>query len=171
MGEFKSAYDKTSIYEGGYANVKGDKGGETYKGISRVFNPEWPGWGMVDNYKPLKHNAIINNQELNSLVKQFYYQKYWMTIIGDLIEIQQVAEFLYDYYVHSGKRAIKATQRIVGVRIDGKVGNITIHAINGYAGDLFGKLKAERRQFLFDLSEKVGQRKFRNGWLNRVDSF
>ncbi|MBX9449807.1 MAG: hypothetical protein KL787_08850, partial [Taibaiella sp.] len=28
------------------ANVAGDRGGETYKGIARNIHPKWQGWGL-----------------------------------------------------------------------------------------------------------------------------
>jgi len=171
MAEFKHAYNKTKQYEGGYANVPNDRGGETYMGISRKYYPAWEGWKTVDKHKPLQHNEIIKDAQLDSLVMQFYYYKFWSKLHGDYIESQCTADLLYDYYVHSGMKAIKAVQGIVGVTEDGIVGVRTLNAINGYAGDLFLKLKAQRRQFLYDLSEKQSQRKFRKGWLARVDNF
>ena len=34
--------------EGGYANMEGDSGGETYKGISRKWFPKWEGLKIID---------------------------------------------------------------------------------------------------------------------------
>ena len=51
-------------HEGGYSSgnekqTKGDKGKETYCGISRVYNPNWDGWKIIDRHKPIKYNAKI----------------------------------------------------------------------------------------------------------------
>ena len=51
MANFGDAFKKLSIKEGGYVNDKDDAGGETYKGISRRYNPTWQGWTMIDSYK------------------------------------------------------------------------------------------------------------------------
>ena len=45
--------------ESGYANVSGDLGGETYRGITRKNFPKWDGWKIVDENKPLKKGEII----------------------------------------------------------------------------------------------------------------
>ncbi len=42
---------KTLKHEGGYANNPNDKGGETYRGIGRKANPNWKGWGFIDQVK------------------------------------------------------------------------------------------------------------------------
>lgn len=56
MANFGDAFKKLSIKEGGYVNDKDDAGGETYRGISRKYNPTWQGWNMIDQYK--KHYTV-----------------------------------------------------------------------------------------------------------------
>lgn len=159
-------------YEGGYANVKGDNGGETYAGISRKFHPTWDGWAMVDCNKPLSHNEIIHDSKLEFAVRRFYKVNFWDKIKGDSIISQRIAELLYDYSVHSGKRATTSIQSILGLKQDGIIGNVTLSAINNSDEDcLFSQLKNERLTFLVNLSEKQSQRKFRDGWISRVNSF
>ena len=51
MAYFGDAFKKLSIKEGGYVNDKDDAGGETYRGISRKYNPTWQGWIMNVSYK------------------------------------------------------------------------------------------------------------------------
>ena len=51
--------------EGGYANNKNDKGGETYKGVARNYNPHWGGWVQIDL---VKESGVINHQELTRLL-------------------------------------------------------------------------------------------------------
>lgn len=172
MAEFLKAYKRTAVHEGGYANVTGDRGGETYKGIARRFYPGWDGWKIVDASKPLRHNQIINSAKLDELVHSFYKGKYWDALRGDLIDSQILAEFLYDYYVHSGTMAVKKLQEIVGVVVDGVLGPISINAINkSCAITTFSKLKQERINFLTKLSASPSQAKFRTGWLRRVNSY
>ena len=43
MANFEEAYKRTCKFEGGWVNKDGDSGKETYKGISRVANPNWSG--------------------------------------------------------------------------------------------------------------------------------
>lgn len=173
MADFNKAYSRTSIYEGGYANVKGDRGGETYAGITKVYHPNWEGWKIIEKYKPLKYQQKIKDTELERLMKVFYKKTYWDIIQGDLYDSQIIAEFIYDYSVHSGpKRAITKLQGFLGVVADGKVGKLTIAALNSKNPKiLFEQLKRERYNFLLALSKQPNQEKFRKGWLNRINNF
>ncbi len=71
---FLKSYDILIKHEGGYVNDPDDKGGETYKGIARKFNPDWKGWKIID--KSDKKN-LDKNLELEELVKEFYKREYW----------------------------------------------------------------------------------------------
>lgn len=163
MGNFTIAINKTLKHEGGYVNDPEDTGAETYQGISRVHNPNWSGWKILDTLQP-RHGQIY--PQLTNAVIEYYKLHYWDAIKGDDICNDKVAAFLFDYFVNSGTHAIKAVQRIVGVTADGIIGNKTIQAINQHDG-LFDKLKAERISFVRSLNKP----RFINGWLNRIESF
>lgn len=55
---FAKAFAATMQHEGEYANVVGDKGGETYMGISRVYWPSWAGWPVIDDWRSERINAL-----------------------------------------------------------------------------------------------------------------
>lgn len=173
MSDFKTALKIALSHEGGYANVAGDKGQETYRGISRKNWPNWRGWTIIDKAKPLKHGQILKDKCLADLVEVFYYEHFWKPIQGDRINDQRIADFLFDFYVHSDYHAIKAIQRIVKVKDDGIIGAQTLAAIN--AADsvaVFAGVKAARVKFLKDIAgRKPDQEKFLEGWMNRVNSF
>lgn len=91
MSKYEAAFYKAHAHtlgmEGGYANVSGDSGGETYKGISRNNHPKWAGWKLIDTYKALgnRTTAAINqrfskDQEMTDLVETFYYDNFWRRI-------------------------------------------------------------------------------------------
>ena len=112
MADFNIAYEPTSKNEGGYANVSGDTGGETYAGISRKWFPKWDGWAIVDKNKPLRHNQIIKDDKLKSMVKSFYKKEFWDKVWGDRINNQDVANRTYDFAVNAGVGAsIKNIQK------------------------------------------------------------
>jgi lysozyme family protein len=174
MASFEPAY-RTYIQpnEGGYANIVGDKGGETYAGIARNYFPNWPGWTYIDFIKktkgPIKNNAKF--PDVQSQVDQFYHD-WWNSKRLSEIKSQDVANLLFDYNVHSGALAIKAIQRLVNVPADGAMGSKTITAINASdPAKLHDALKAERKALLEKLSSKPGQEQFRNGWLTRLSKF
>ena len=83
MKHFNKIFDKVIQHESYYSNVKGDKGGETYMGISRNTHPTWGGWKLIDEYKtihgPLKRNEKIEGSTIQSMVELFYMEKYcWL---------------------------------------------------------------------------------------------
>lgn len=172
MAEFLTAYNKTAQWEGGYVDDPKDRGGETYAGISRKFHPKWAGWQIVDCNKPLKKGEKINDSNLNSLVKQFYYTNFWQPIQGDFIEHQNVANFVYDWHVNSGKTGIVMVQKAMGFSMkdaDGIVGSKTLSALNTANIET---LKTERTDFVQKIVKNApSQRKFLQGWLNRIASF
>ncbi|HJW81700.1 MAG TPA: glycosyl hydrolase 108 family protein [Acidiferrobacterales bacterium] len=51
MADFKEAFELTLAHEGGYVKDPDDRGGETYKGIARRYNPGWPGWARINKAK------------------------------------------------------------------------------------------------------------------------
>lgn len=131
MANFDIAYKKTSKNEGGYANVSGDNGGETYAGISRRFHSNWKGWKIVDASKTLKHNQIINNSELEALVKEFYRVNFWNPVKGNEIESQEIANTLYDFGVNAGSgMTVKQIQKVLGMKQSGKISDELIERIN-----------------------------------------
>jgi len=48
---FSQIIPTTLKHEGGYANHPADKGGETYRGITRKNNDEWQGWKVINEVK------------------------------------------------------------------------------------------------------------------------
>ena len=123
--------------EGGYTWVKGDSGGETYIGISRVNWPSWGGWRYIDSAKPLKQGQILNNPELANKVKDFYEKNFWIPNHLDQITQQQEAIKIMDMAVNMGSyQAVKLVQKALNKRfnfevpVDGKLGPITYTYIN-----------------------------------------
>lgn len=51
MMTFDKLFDGVIKHEGYYANINGDRGGETYMGVARNLHPDWEGWEYIDAYK------------------------------------------------------------------------------------------------------------------------
>jgi lysozyme family protein len=104
MANFTEAFDLTSAHEGGYVDDPTDRGGETYRGISRVHHPSWSGWSKIDVYKGERgFPAMLDtDRSLQNSVKSFYKRKYWDRFLGDQVPDQQVANELYDTGVNMG---------------------------------------------------------------------
>ncbi len=166
MAEFSLAYNKMIRNEGGYINHKilGDRGGQTYAGISRTFHGDWPGWALIDNNE-------LNSSRLNRLVFNFYKDKFWNRISGDQINNQKIAESMFDFSVNAGVRtSIKLVQVILGVKPDGIVGERTLKKLNQSDEELFvSKYSlAKVARYTEIVNRDRRQIKFLLGWLNRT---
>lgn len=179
MANLQPALEKTLRFEGGYANVPGDTGGETYCGIARVHWPKSAIWPIIDAYKKttaIKRGAFIKGPQgdkLNTLIADFYRIQFWDDIRGNDINSQSVANYLFDWHVTSGAIAVRQAQELLGIDVDGKVGNQTIGAINAVdAHNFFDRLVSVRVQRAKDrVALHPSQKKFLKGWLNRFEGF
>lgn len=183
MADFIKAYMKTKEMEGGYANLKGDRGGETIWGIARNFHENnrylRDLWRELDNYKNSisnlegkvfvnQLNALCNgNSQMQESAQEFYKKEFWYKVKGDFITEQKVAENAFDFFVNAGKNAIKTIQRVVGVNDDGIFGNKTLEAVNGYNGNLNEALVNARIKYYKGLNKPD----FEKGWINRAEKF
>ena len=132
MAEFQSAYDKTNKREGMVlSNVPTDRGGMTFGGISRVHNPWWNGWPLIDA-------GDRGSAQLLKLHHEFYLKEFWTPIRGDEINDQEMAEKIYDAAVNCGvHRAVQWAQHatnlvLTGMNqlVDGRVGPTTLRRLN-----------------------------------------
>lgn len=181
MANFNEAYSLVIRHEGGYANDPNDLGGETYRGISRKYNPTWAGWQIVDKVKserPIKTNEVINEVNLKVLVKQLYKQKYWDRVYGDRIKSQEVANIFFDFFVMTMRGSVKTMQAALNktgkkVAIDGAMGPNTLAAINSAdPASLHNWFKLLRADYHRKRVEKdPSQAKFLKGWLARAFAF
>lgn len=170
MADFLKTYNELILpNEGGYANKKGDKGGETYAGIARNYHPDWSGWTYIDSVKKVR--TVKWNEKfpaLNDAVKNFYKAR-WNKIRLDEINSQAIADLIFDYYTHSETTAIKALQRVLGVGADGVMGSITITATNkANVTKLYKEYLQQRKDYLIERSKQPEQDQFFDGWMNRI---
>jgi lysozyme family protein len=188
MADFDEAYDITLNHEGGYSNDVIDAGGETYKGISRKYHPNWLGWSIIDESK-LKSNFPHNlrdNNKLNSIIRLFYKENYWNLFWGDDIPNQRIANEMFDTGVNMGiGRAVKYLQK--GLNLlnrnqknypdiveDGAFGPNTISTLNKYLDidDELFLLKimnlCQGMHYMDYMTKSPTQERFARGWLSRV---
>lgn len=118
MANFDKAILKVINSEGGYVNDPADKGGETYKGISRKNWPRWSGWAIIDCCKsnPNWPECLNSFNALKESVKSFYRNNFWDKVGGDGIKDQDIAYKLVDTAVLEGiKPAVRRAQMICGI--------------------------------------------------------
>lgn len=184
MSDFITAYKKTLSAEGGYANVSADRGGETYKGITRKFYGDWLGWPIIDKAK--SSGAFPKNLKdstlLEVLVEKFYRDEFWIKHRIALIESQAIAEELFDTAVNCGqKTAIMFLQEALNlcnqnqkllrdISVDGNIGPNTARAVNTFPTDrlnvLFGVMNLLQGERYLNICRKDStQEKFLHGWV------
>ena len=133
--------------------------------------------------KPISiSNTILNN--LNNLLRknkyenkliEYYKKQYWDVNKCDDISSQTLAEELFDFGVNAGpSTAAKILQRLVDVKDDGNLGEMSLYAINcAICFDLFSlqlNFALEKIKHYHRISKAPGSenRKYIHGWLNRT---
>lgn len=107
MANFDKAYKNLQIAEGGYVNDPNDRGGETYKGVSRRAHPNSEIWNIIDDVKKKNGtkniNTILNNNEtLQKLIRNLYKTEYWDIFVLDKVKNQGMANEIFDDSVNRG---------------------------------------------------------------------
>ena len=150
-------------WEGGYVNDKYDKGGATNKGITiSTFRHFYGSKMTIDDLK-----NITDEQW-----EKIFLVGYWRPFRADDIKCQSIANICVDWAWASGTvTAIKQVQKVLGVPVDGIVGDITIDAINkSDAEELFNQLKKARIDFVNTIvRNNPSQARFSRGWVNRIN--
>lgn len=186
---FDRTYEFTKKFEGGYVNDPTDRGGETFRGISRKSWPCWDGWEMVDDIKEKFGNNpaaidgfFFHNFEMDCLVEDFYFENFW-TPVADFGLPNLLTAKLFDTSVNLGKKGgVKVLQKTLNqldptsqLDVDGKYGPKTSQAA-------FQSIQSKDREdealtiFSYQQSEyykdivanNPSQKKYLNGWLRRA---
>lgn len=133
--------------------------------------------------KPISINTTILKSLNDSLRKkkyqnkliEYYKKQYWDVNKGDDISSQTLAEELFDFGVNAGpETAAKILQRLVDVKDDGIIGEMSLYAINcTICFDLFSlqlNFALEKIKHYYRISKTPGSknRKYIHGWLNRT---
>jgi lysozyme family protein len=145
---FEIVFGKTAKLEGGYSNRADDRGGETYKGISRKNFPNWEGWNIIDNCKADHEfpGVLERYAVLQDLVKKFYKVNFFDKVWGDVIYVlsSDIAIELYDTAVLMGPQFAtsclqsalnllnRSGQLYPDMKEDGLLGPDTIKALKTY---------------------------------------
>jgi len=186
MANFNISHEIVMDIEGGYSCDPIDIGGETYKGISRKYNPDWKGWEIIDEYK--NQPNFPNNINSSILVmheRSLYKEKYWDRFKGDHIQDQEIANELYDISVNMGlKRAVEFLQKAINVlnrnqkdypniSEDGIMGSDTLNVLNNNPknfGHIFNILNIlQGYHYIKNMKDNETQERFARGWLSRVE--
>jgi lysozyme family protein len=165
--EVPANFDQAAVYcglnEGGYVNHPADKGGPTNFGITIGTLSKWLG-----------HQASID--EVKNLTKEtalkIYKSNYWDVLQLDSLVDQGVATCMLDMGLLCGPGvSAKWAQEICKVKVDLKIGPVTLAAINNYDGIEFIKQFSQKAKVYFSeiVKRSPSQSVFLNGWNNRAN--
>lgn len=167
MADVKKLVPFILKWEGGYVNDPDDLGGATNKGITIATYEHY--CRMKGYPKPtIERLKNITNEQWTDILKTLYWDKW----LADRIINQSVANILVDWVWASGSYGIKLPQKLLGVTIDGIVGNKTLAAVNEYKDQfkLFQMIRNERTDFIDRICvSRPTNNKFKKGWLNRIN--
>ena len=154
-------------WEGGFVNDPDDLGGATNRGVTLATYAQYckkKGY-PVPTVERLKN---LSEREWTEILKTMYWDR-WK---ADKIVNQSVANILVDWVWASGVHGIKRSQKILGVSVDGIVGNQTLAAVNARdAKELFYAIKADRIRFIDEICKaRPANEKYRQGWMNRINN-
>lgn len=152
---FDEAFEKLLGHEGGYVNHSDDPGGETNWGITiRVARENG-------------YNGAMREMP-QTVAKEIYRKRYWAPVYSDLLPAV-VRYAMFDAAVNSGVgQAARWLQRAVGVADDGRIGQVTLRAVNQANPDkLLRSILAQRLLFMTNLT---GWGSFGRGWARRIAS-
>lgn len=187
MSKFKLAFAITIAHERGYVNDALDAGGETYNGISRRFHGDWDGWPIVDELKtiPSHEQAAYKKlaETLEPIVEAFYKAMFWDNMSLDHLTDQAIANELFDTGVNQGfvaaakyfQDAINLTNHyegLINLSVDGDIGTKTLAAFKKHKrkANILKTMNILQGMLYITLARrKPSQKKFFNGWLNRVE--
>lgn len=156
---FETSTGWALIHEGGYVNNPKDPGGATNKGVTQ------------ETYDGYRDRMSKQRQSVRSItmteVMSIYKTQYWDRIFGDALPAG-LDYAMYDFSINSGpSRAVKFLQEILGVKVDGVMGNITLGAIQRHddISGLIQELCLKRLNWMKRLSTF---KTFGKGWTRRV---
>jgi lysozyme family protein len=151
-------FDMVIVHEGGYVDNPADPGGATNLGCTKAVWEQYVG-------HPVTKDDIKNLTKAD--VKPLYKKRYWDAIHGDALP-SGLDYCIFDCAINSGvNRASKFIQEIVGVSVDGAIGNNTIAAIAQINPiTLINEFSDKRQSFLESLKTFAT---FGKGWTRRVE--
>jgi len=153
--------------------------GLTFMGIYEAAHPNWQGWGQVreaiNAYGDLEKAsvALYNDDALIEKVKIFYKKEFWDKMRLDEVdsELKSCELFVFGANVDTVP-AVRVLQRLLGVVVDGIMGQKTLKALNDYNEQSFDVDfdRAEIAYYRNLVRKKPRLGVYERGWENRARS-
>lgn len=157
-GRFEACLKHVLEYEGYYSNDPHDPGGATMRGVTQRVYDAW----RERQGKPRQAVKEITRDEIEAI----YRANYWAVVRAGELPVG-LDLCVFDFAVNSGPaRAARHLQAVLGVRVDGHIGDVTLDAARrGDAVKAINELSASRLKFLRGLKTFW---RFGRGWMARV---
>lgn len=147
----------------GFANDAADLGGATQSGVTLAA------------YRDYKNNSRLTADDLRRISWEDWLgllkKNYWDRWQADKIQSQSIAEMLVDWVWASGRYGITRPQKLLGVKVDGIVGQKTLQALNSRSPlQMWAAIRKDRLRFIDEICRaRPANNKFKQGWLNRIN--
>ena len=175
MARFDAFFPTLLKHEGGFVNDPVDPGGATNKGIT-MSTFQSCAKRLLGIDPTLDNLKTLTDDQAGKLYKPLYWDK----VRGDDIELQELANIVFDFQVNGGANAAKLLQKVLNdagarppLEVDGDVGSGTLSALKAMdQKTVYARYKQGRIDYYRDLVAKRPELgKFLNGWMNRINSF
>lgn len=168
---FEKSYQRTAAWEGGFQKNPNDPGNYNAQGVlvgtNMGITPDTlqPYLGRVPSESDMKNLSPL-------LAKKIFREKFWDKIKGDQHQYQFLVDIIFDGVVNHGK-GVRLLQEVLGLTKDNIYGPVTHNAVlNADPCQLYKAYKNRRKKYYDELIEMTPSLSvFRNGWMNRINSF
>jgi len=175
MASFDAFFPTLLKHEGGFVNDPADPGGATNKGITiATFQ------SCAKEYLGIDPTLANLKALTDAQAGKIYKPRYWDKVRSDEIELQELANIVFDFQVNAGGAASKLLQKVLNelgakppLEVDGDIGPGTMAALKGADQKaVYRRYKQGRIDYYEDLvAKRPALGKFLKGWLIRVNSF
>jgi lysozyme family protein len=148
--------------EGGFSDEENDAGGATNYGITHDDLAQFLGHSVS--------TSDVKNMTL-ATATEIYKKLYWDVLDLDQIIDQNVATCIFDMGVNFGNSiAVKFSQQVCNVTVDGHLGPITIAAINKQSRENFIRSFENLCEHRYNniVASRPSQMVFYRGWMARA---
>lgn len=161
---WQMAVNLTLNVEGGYQCDQDDKGNWTGGNI---------GVGALKGTKYGISAASFPDVDIKNLTKEqaiyLYKTRYWEKNKCDYMP-DALSIAVFDYVFLSGTQGVRDLQRVLGVKVDGVIGNQTLCACNSKPlWQIIKEYFDKRMEYVIYLGSKPKYSKYKQGWINRVN--
>jgi lysozyme family protein len=137
----------------GYVNIPADRGGETKYGVAQNANP----------------NIVVRDLDLCGAM-EVYFNDYWLKGVCDRLPYPLSLMHFDGCVNHGTTRAARFLQRAAGVVDDGKIGRMTLAAVNKTDQLVLLRSISDQRFHFYNniVKNNPSQSIFLKGWLRRI---